>query len=216
MQKQGKSTCKKQAPAYKLKKIFENEKKSSGVIYHQVMQQDIKNIYETLKHINPESFNAIIDAVLKARRVYIVGLRALAFLAEMLGFMLNHILPDVKVLRHGDTELFEGMKDLTAEDVMIGFSFPRYTRRTIEALEYAKKCGAETIAITDKIISPAAQISDFILTSQINMISFNNSYVAPMSLINALVNALSLKDSAHVMDSLNKMEELLQEYDFWS
>jgi DNA-binding MurR/RpiR family transcriptional regulator len=195
--------------------MFE-KKKNNGLIFREVLQQDIENIRKTLENINYESFNAIVETILEARRVYIVGLRALASLAEMLGFMLNHILSDIKVLRHGDSEMFEGMKDLTGKDVMIAFSFPRYTRRTIEALNYAKQCNAKTIAITDKIISPAAQVADFVLISKIDMVSFNNSYVAPMSLINALTIALSMKDSVRILASLNKMEEILQEYDFWS
>lgn len=205
------------SPANKAMSLYEKkEKKDTVSILYETIEQDINNLKETLNSTSPETFTEVVKTLSNSRKIFIVGQRALNSLARLLGFMLQHIFSEVIVMGSLENEMFENLKDLTEEDVLIALSFPRYTRRTIEAIDYANSCGAKTIAITDKIVSPAAQKANLLLIAKSNMASFHNSYVALLSMINAIICSLTFDNSAHVLASLEKMEKVLQKYEFWN
>ena len=153
----------------------------------------MENIRATLEKINHKTFEDVVNSLFKAKKIYIIGLRSSSALAEFLGFYLNLILDNVKVVAYGVSDIFEQMLNVSEEDVVIGIGFPRYATRTIEALAFAKSRNADVVAITDSLLSPLAAKADYTLIAQSNMASFVDSLVAPLSVINALIIAVGLQ-----------------------
>ncbi|WP_291569188.1 MurR/RpiR family transcriptional regulator, partial [Clostridium sp. UBA2485] len=152
-----------------------------------VLKSDIENIRVTLEKINHSAFDEAVNNIFKAKNIYIIGLRSSTALADFLGFYLNLILDNVKIVSYGMSDIFEQMLNLSEEDCVIGIGFPRYAMRTIEALTFAKSRKAAVIAITDSVLSPLATRADYTLVAESNMASFVDSLVAPLSVINALI-----------------------------
>ena len=180
-----------------------------------VLRSDIKDINETLGSISNKDFIEAVEMISKARKVFIIGNRSANALAGFLGFYLNLILGNVKVINNGMGGLFEQMLTLTQEDVVIGISFPRYTRRTVELFEVAVNQSAQTIAITDSIISPLAQMADISLTAKSQLSSFVDSMVAPLSLINAIITALGMVNQESVKKTFERLEDIWDKYDIY-
>ena len=166
-----------------------------------VLQSDIEKIRLTLEEVDRQSFDRAVDAIVSARKIYIMGVRSSASLATFLSFYFNLIFDNViSVAANTASEVFETMLRVGAEDVVIGVSFPRYSSRTVQAMNFARDRGATTIAITDSEASPLAPISNYTLKARSDMASFVDSLVAPLSLVNALLVAVSRKkndDLAH-------------------
>lgn len=177
-----------------------------------VLKADIENIRSTLEKINNDTFNEIVDKILKAKRIYIIGLRSSTALAEFLGFYLNFILDNVRVVTYGISDVFEQLLRLDKDDLIIGIGFPRYSTRTVEVLKYAKNNGADVVAITDSLLSPLASHADYTLLAQSNMASFVDSLVAPMSVINALIVAVGLREKANISKCFEKLEQIWDEH----
>ena len=136
-----------------------------------VLKADMENIKTTLENINYETFDDIVNSLFKAKKIYIIGLRDSSSLAEFLGFYLNLILDNVKVVAYGVSDIFEQMLNVNEHDIVIGIGFPRYTMRTIEALDFAKSKNANIVVITDSLLSPLAEKADHTLIAQSNMTS---------------------------------------------
>lgn len=181
-----------------------------------VLKADIENIRATLEKINHTSFHEVVEEILRAKRIYIIGLRSSTALAEFLGFYLNVILDNVKVVAYGISDIFEQMFNVGENDLVIGIGFPRYAVKTIQTLEFAQKRGAKVVAITDSSISPLAGNSDYTLIAQSNMASFVDSLVAPLSVINALIVAVGLKEKDKISSTFNSLENLWEEYQIYS
>lgn len=147
-----------------------------------------------MEKINLENFNSVIDEIFKAKTVYIVGLRSSSAIAEFLGFYLRLIIKDVRVVAHNISNIFEQMINCDEGDLVIGIGFPRYALRTINGLEFAKERKAKVVAITDSNVSPLATVADYALIAQSNMASFVDSLVAPLSVINALIVAVGVRE----------------------
>src|SRR5699024_11176490 len=128
-----------------------------------VLKKDMDNIRSTIDELDYENFDIAIENILKAKTVYVLGLRSSAFLAGYLGFYFNFIVDNVKVVTSATSDVFEQLLKATENDVVIGISYPRYSKRTLEALDYAKEKGCKIIGITDSLVSPAAQIADITL-----------------------------------------------------
>lgn len=133
-----------------------------------------------------------------------------------MGFYLNLILDNVIVIKLGISDIFEQIIKISVEDVIIGIGFPRYSKKTIDALMYAKEKKAKIIAITDSLISPLAPLSDKILIAKSDMDSFVDSLVAPMSLINALIVALGLREKEKITTTFKNLENLWQKYEVYA
>ena len=181
-----------------------------------VLKADMENIRATLEKINHKTFEDVVNSLFKAKKIYIIGLRSSSALAEFLAFYLNLILDNVKVVAYGVSDIFEQMINVSEEDVVIGIGFPRYAARTIEALAFAKSRNADVVAITDSLLSPLAAKADNTLIAQSNMASFVDSLVAPLSVINALIIAVGLREKEKISSTFTALENIWEEYEVYS
>ena len=178
-----------------------------------VLQSDIEKIRLTLEEVDRQSFDRAVDAIVSARKIYIMGVRSSASLATFLSFYFNLIFDNViSVAANTASEVFETMLRVGAEDVVIGVSFPRYSSRTVQAMNFARDRGATTIAITDSEASPLAPISNYTLKARSDMASFVDSLVAPLSLVNALLVAVSRKKNDDLAPTFQTLEDIWDEY----
>ncbi|MBU3217942.1 MurR/RpiR family transcriptional regulator [Clostridium estertheticum] len=177
-----------------------------------VLKADMENIKTTLENINYETFDEIVNSLFKAKKIYIIGLRDSSSLAEFLGFYLNFILDNVKVVAYGVSDIFEQLLNVDEQDIVIGIGFPRYTMRTIEALNFAKSKNANIIVITDSLLSPLAEKANYTLIAQSNMTSFVDSLVAPFSVMNALIIAVGLREKEKISSTFSTLENIWEEY----
>lgn len=181
-----------------------------------VLQSDMNKLRITLEEADEKSFNAIVDEILNAKRIYILGVRSSAPLASFLGFYFNLIFENVRLVHTTSvSEMFEQIVNAKAGDVVIGISFPRYSKRTAKALEFVSKQGATVIAITDNYTSPLAEYADYCLFARSDMASFVDSLVAPLSMINALIVAIGLKRKGQIHTTLETLEKLWDEYQIY-
>ena len=177
-----------------------------------VLKADMHNIRTTMDEIDIQVFEAAIDKILQARQIYVLGLRASAPLAQFLAHYLKYIFPNVTLVTSGISDVFEQLMRINDEDLLIGISFPRYTSRTLEALEFAKKRGAALLAITDGPLSPLHSVADLCLMAKSDMASFVDSLCAPLSLINALIVALGQRRRQQVAQYFDQLEDIWSEY----
>ena len=178
-----------------------------------VLQSDIEKIRLTLEEVDRQSFDRAVDAIVSARKIYIMGVRSSASLATFLSFYFNLIFDNViSVAANTASEVFETMLRVGAEDVVIGVSFPRYSSRTVQAMNFARDRGATTIAITDSEASPLAPISNYTLKARSDMASFVDSLVAPLSLVNALLVEVSRKKNEDLSKTFQTLEQIWEEY----
>ncbi|MDL2206311.1 MurR/RpiR family transcriptional regulator [Eubacteriales bacterium OttesenSCG-928-N13] len=184
-------------------------------VLSRVLKADIQNIRATLDELDLTAFEEVIDSILAARHVYVLGLRASATLAEFLGHYLNFIFPNVHVVTSGISDIFEQLSRIEQGDLLIGISFPRYTSRTIEAMDFAKSRGAKLVSITDGPLSPLHAVSDLCLTAKSDMASFVDSLAAPLSLINALIVALGQRRRSEVATYFEQLETIWSQYDVY-
>jgi len=181
-----------------------------------VLISDIEKIRITLDNIDRIEFEAIINSIINAKKIYILGVRSSSALASFLGFYFNLLFDNVRLIHTTSvSEIFEQILRVNEDDVVIGISFPRYSKRTITALQYAKKSKSTVIAITDSISAPVAQYATHILTAKSDMISFVDSLVAPLSVINALIVALALRKKEDVANTFSKLESIWDEYNVY-
>jgi len=176
-------------------------------IIEKVLNSDIANIRRTLEDINPQDFNKAVTQILKARNIYIISLRSATSLGQFLHFYLQLILKNCRIVS-GMSVFFEDLIAVSPEDLVIGISFPRYSRQTIEGLKYAREKGAHTIAITDSVTSPLAPYAEYVLAAHSEMASFIDSFVAPLSLINALIIAVGTNESDKTTTALSQLEDI--------
>lgn len=181
-----------------------------------VLQTDQEKIAYTLEQIDEVIFEEAIDKIIEADTIYILGVRSCAGLASFLGFYFNIIFPRVKVINTNSiSEIFEILHNISHKDIIIGISFPRYSKRILKALEYARSKEAGVIAITDSYISPMAQYASHTLIGRSEMISFVDSLVAPLSIINAIIVAVSLRKKDEISTKLDNLETIWMEYEVY-
>ena len=193
-----------------------NDYLSNEYALRSVLKADIDNIRITLEKIDFKMFENERDSIFRANKIYIIGLRSSTALAEFLGFYLNVILQNVKVVSYGISDIFEQMINVKKGDLVIGIGFPRYATKTINALDFAKSRGADVVAITDSKRSPLASKADYTLIAESNMASFVDSLVAPLSVINALIIAVGMKEKEHISKTFNSLENIWKEYNIYS
>ena len=185
-------------------------------VLHSIMTSDAANIEETLDSIDPRVFEHALDLILSARKIYVIGIRSCAPLASFLAFYLNLVSQDVILLSSSNTsEIFEQMLHISEDDLIIGISFPRYSMRTIKALEFANNRRAKVITISDSASSPLNMYSSCNLIAKSDMASVVDSLVAPLSVINAIIVGLFTRRQAEVNDNLMALEEIWDEYRFY-
>lgn len=190
-----------------------NETIDRADVLKSVLKADISRIKETMEDIDNGTFEAIINQLLKANKIYILGVRSSAALAMYLGFYFNLIFDNVNLVSTTSaSEVFEQILGVSEGDVIIGISFPRYSKRTSKAMEYAGKKGAYVVAISDSVNSPVAKWADSTLIARSDMTSFVDSLTAPLSVINALIVAAGLKREDKVLGTLKSLEKIWDEY----
>ena len=182
-----------------------------------VLRHDENNIRMTLEQTDKKAFQMAVDDILQARTIYVVGIRSCAPLAEFLSFYLKQIFPDVRLVSTNNaSEIFEQMIRISEKDVVIGISFPRYSMRTLKAMEFANNRNARVITITDSVHSPMNRYSSCNLIARSDMASIVDSLVAPLSVINALIVALCMRRQKEVVYTLKTMEQLWKEYQVYT
>ena len=187
-----------------------------GDILSSVLMADVDKIKDTLNEIDKEAFDCAIDNIAGAKRIYILGVRSSAYLAGFLSHGLSMIFDNVKFVETtSGSEMFEQIMSIGEDDVLIAISFPRYSKRIIRAVSFAKHKGADVIAITDSEDSPIAAGANQLLAAKSDMASFVDSLVAPLSIINAMIVALSRKNQDELRVRLCKLEEIWDEYDVY-
>ncbi|MCI2106277.1 MAG: MurR/RpiR family transcriptional regulator [Intestinimonas sp.] len=190
-----------------------NDRIGDQDILPMVMQSDIEKIRLTLEEMDRTSFNAAVEAILHARRIYILGVRSAAALADFLSFYFNLIFDNVIPVHISSvSEIFEQMLRVGPDDVVIGISFPRYSSRTVKAMHFARDRGANVVALTDSKTSPLAEIASECLLAKSDMASFVDSLVAPLSLINALIVAVARRKNEDVEQTFSSLEQIWSEY----
>ncbi len=186
-------------------------------VLESVLLSDAEKIRVTMETIDKRAFEKAVDTMLKAKTIYVIGIRSCAPLASFLSFYLNLIFQDVRaLLTSNSSELFEQMIHIGEEDVIIGISFPRYSMRTLKALEFANNRNAKVIAITDSKNSPMNLYSSCSLLAKSDMASIVDSLVAPLSVINALIVSLCMKKQKNVIETLENLEEIWDEYQVYN
>jgi len=175
-------------------------------VLRSVLKADIANIRSTIDSVDNAAFNEAVGAMLSARRVYIIGMKSAAPLAQFFAYYLNFIIENVVCVSTSINDSIESLIRIGEGDVCVGISFPRYSTRTVEALSFAKQRGADIIAITDSGFSPIAELAKHVLVAHSDMASFADSLTAPLSLINATIVAASLKSKDKLYEQFLQLE----------
>ena len=190
-----------------------NDRIGDQDVLSMVLQSDMEKLRQTGEIISREDFAASVEAILKARRLYILGSRSTAVLASFLGHYLRHMLDSVHVVTNsGASEMFEQIIGVKPEDVVIAFSFPRYSTATFKGAEYCRSVGATVIGITDSSLSPLGRSSDLVLQCKSDMISLVDSLTAPLSIANALIVAIAARREQALAKTFSSLEQVWEEY----
>jgi len=190
-----------------------NNRIGSQDVVSMVIHSDMEKLRQTDETVSRSEFNAAVNAVIGAKRVYILGVRSASPLANFLGYYLNYMFNNVHVVTGcGTSEMFEKIACVNADDVVIAFSFPRYSSATTKGAKYCRSTGATVIGITDQENSPLGQHCDRILTAKSDMVSLVDSLVAPLSIVNALIVAIASKREKELHRTFESLERIWDEY----
>ena len=186
-------------------------------VLNEVMHSDMEAIRKSLDEVHPASFQAAVKTIINARKIYIIGIRSAAALASFLDYYFTHMFENARNVDTASTSvIFEQMLRIGPEDVFIGITFSRYSRRTYKAASFAKANGAKVIAITDSTAAPIAQIADYVLVAKSEMAGIVDSLVAPLSLINALIVAIGLEKKEEIKETYDRLEKIWSDFSVYS
>lgn len=202
---------KKLTSAEVLKRTTQGTEKSKETI-REVLTDDIHNLNTTMEQISPEEFEAIVTDLIQAKRIYIVAYRSASSIGSYLAFYLDLVLQNTELIEEADG-VSEHLLDITEEDVVIGLGFARYTKRTVEVMKYVKARGANTIVMTDHLLSPLYPYGNKHLITATEINSFIDSFAAPMSVASALITALTRSEHTKVAKRLEELETLWETFD---
>ena len=190
-----------------------NDRIGNQDVVSTVLQSDIDKLRQTSETVDRAEFQAAVNAILEAKRVYVIGVRSVAPLANFLGYYLNYMFNNVRIVTaSGTSEMFEQVVGVEKDDVVIAFSFPRYSAATLKAAQYCRTTGANVIAITDNRESPLAKASDHVICAKSDMVSLVDSLVAPLSVINALIVAIAAKREKELHRTFDALERIWDQY----
>ena len=197
--------------------VAEKRQEEGEPVLDQVLNKDVEQIYRTLEQTDRAAFAGAVESIHQAKTVYLLASGSAAFLAGFLNFYFRLVLPNVRLIQSASaSELFEQILRVGKGDIVIGISFPRYSKKTVNALRYARKNGAQVVAITDSEFSPLAAQADYLLLARSDMVSFADSLVAPLSLINALIAAVGQRRQEETRRVFDRLEEIWAEYDVYA
>ncbi len=194
-----------------------NDRIPDESLLESVLERDAEQIYATLENIDKDAFASAVEAILSARKIYIIGLRSSFALAEFLDYYLSLVFPNVHLVRNaGGGEIFEQLMKAGEGDVVVAISFPRYSARIVNAVDFATSSGAKVIAITDGPSSPIANKAFATLSAKSTMVSFADSLVSALSIINALIAAIGKKKEDEISETLARFERVWDEYQVYN
>ena len=181
-----------------------------------VIQSDMEKLRQTGETLSRQEFDAAVNAILGAKRVYILGVRSAAPLADFLGYYLNYMFNNVHTITGcGTSEMFEKIVGVDNQDVVIAFSFPRYSSATTKGAQYCRTTGATVIGITDNRESPLGQASDHVLCAKSDMVSLVDSLVAPLSVVNSLIVAIASRRQKELQRTFESLERIWDQYNVY-
>ena len=183
-----------------------------SAILKNILKSDIDNIKDTLDEIDEKAFEDAANKILKAKRIYILGMRSSFTIAQYLGFYLGIILDSVHVIRMDMGDAFEQVVKINEDDVLIAISFPRYSTKSYQIVSYAKEKGAHIVSLTDSLFAPVAPVSDNLLLVKSNMASFVDSLVPALSIANALIVSIGMKEKEDIKEHFDDLENIWEKY----
>lgn len=193
-----------------------NDRIGGQNVLSMVLQSDMEKLRQTGETVDRAAFDAAVNAVLGAERVYIIGVRSAAPLANFLGYYLNYMFQNVHILTaSGASEMFEKIVGVNSKDAVIAFSFPRYSATTLKTAQYCRSTGATVIGVTDTKLSSLGQCSDHVLVAKSDMVSLVDSLVAPLSVVNALIVAIAAKKEKELSKTFQELEHVWSEYNVY-
>ena len=193
-----------------------NDRFGNQDVVSMVLQSDLESIRMTSETLDRHALEQSVEAIIRARRIYIVGVRSSAAIATYMSFYFRNIFDNVKMSPSSSTsEMIEQMVHVSNQDVVIGISLPRYSTRTVKLMQFARENGAQVIAITDSIDAPAAKNADHVLLAKSEMMSVVDSLVAPMSLVNALIVSIGRRKEQEIARTFENLEKIWQEYEVY-
>lgn len=185
-------------------------------IVSMVLQADAEKLRQTSEILDRKEFRSAVQAIRQGKRIFILGARSVAPLANFLGYYLNFMFHNVHVVTvSGCSEMFEKVVDVNTDDVVIAFSFPRYSAATAKGAQFCRTTGAKVVGITDSRLSPLGQNSDFVLLAKSDMVSLVDSLVAPLSVVNALLVALASACEQSLSKTFDTLEQVWEEYNVY-
>ena len=188
-----------------------------GDVIDNVMESDMNKIKYTLEHLDRDAFMRAVDAILEARNIYIMGARSSEPIARLLSHNLSMVFDNVKlIVPTSSAEVFEQMYSVGGDDVVIAFSFPRYSSKMINGIRFARQKDAQIIAFTDSEVSPIAEFAHCLLIAQSDMASYMDSLVAPLSIINAIIIEITSRREAEITARFDALEKLWDEYEVYA
>ena len=190
-----------------------NDRIGDNDVVKTVLQSDMDKLRQSAELVDRESFACAVETLLKARRIYVIGTRSAAMLANFMGYYLNYMFDNVHVITaSGGSEMFEKLVGVRSDDAVIAFSFPRYSTATVNGAQYCRQIGATVIGLTNSVMSPLAQNCDHLLLAKSDMLSLVDSLVAPLSVVNALLVALAAGREKTLAKNFETLERVWEEY----
>lgn len=181
-----------------------------------VLQADMDKLRQTQDNLDREDFQLAVDAMMKAKSIYVIGVRSAAALANFFGYYLNYMFENVHVITaSGSSEMLEKLVNIKAEDAVLAISFPRYSTATIQGVQHCRRAGATVIGLTNSALSPLAQACDYVLLAKSDMVSLVDSLVAPLSVVNALLVALASGRSEVLAKNFDTLERVWDAYNVY-
>lgn len=189
---------------------------SNSKLFETVLKTDMENIRVTLNDTDKKAFEEAVSTILDAKSIYVMGVRSAETVSDLLGYYLNFILNNVRNVNCASNDPIEQLINIGEHDVFIGISFPRYSKRTVDAMKFAKSRNAKCICITDSAFSPLSEMADIKMEARCNTTSFVDSLVAPLSVTNALLTAISRKKKDELSAKLKEMESIWNQNNFYA
>ncbi len=193
-----------------------NDRIGDQDVVSMVLQSDADKLRQTSETVDRDDFHTAVQAIQKARRIYILGVRSASVLANFLGYYLNYMFDNIHIVTtSGASEMFEKLVNVGAEDVVVAISFPRYSTSTVKGVQYCRSVGATVIGLTNSRMSPLGQNSDYVLVAKSDMVSLVDSLVAPLSVVNALIVALASGREQELKKNFDTLERVWEEYNVY-
>lgn len=181
-------------------------------VLHKVLKADLSNLRQTLEQLDVTAFDNVVESLCKAKTIYILGLRSSAPVAHFLAYNLSFIFPNVRKVDTDTSGVFEQLMRVEKGDMVLAISYPRYSKRTVDGVHFARERGVHVACMTDGLRSPIAKLAQDCLFTSVNISSFVDSLVAPMAVATALVVAAGLRNKDATAKYFEQLEQVWNQY----